>query len=205
MSDDLKPLSKKHQRVLDEYLVCFKQWKAYQTVYPNVTYDSARQAAARLFADVNFSAHLQARLEEAHLSANEALKLNADIARADMSELFRVVDEWMFDPLPEYEILDEREVEDDTKDPPEKRTSYRVKHVVLDSNKILDPRFARRIKKYTNSRKAGLSIELYPADSAIDRALKVHGKYKELGDKDNPINMRLEIVKASEYNKNSNQ
>ena len=185
MSDELKPLSKKHQAFVDHWLSCFNGTEAYLKVYPKTTREAARANAARLIATDSVQAEIKARSDEFNLSVNEALKLNADIARADMSELFRVVDEWMFDPLPEYEILDEREVEDDTKDPPEKRTSYRVKHVVLDSNKILDPKFARRIKKYTNSRKAGLSIELYPADSAIDRALKVHGKYLERVDLSN--------------------
>lgn len=87
---ELKPLSKKHQRVLDEYLKCWKQWEAYQKVYPKATYDSARSLSSELFANPNFSAHLQLRLNEVHMGANEALKLMADIARGDIADFMSI-------------------------------------------------------------------------------------------------------------------
>lgn len=87
---ELTPLSKKHKRVLDEYLKCWKQWEAYQKVYPKATYDSARSLSSDLFAGTNFSAHLQARLNEAHMSADEALKLTADIARGDIGDFMSI-------------------------------------------------------------------------------------------------------------------
>ena len=83
----LKPLSKVNQKILDEYLLCFNQWKAYKKGHPNVTDESARTLSSKLFADVNFAGHLAARLNEVHMSANEALKLTADIARGDITEL----------------------------------------------------------------------------------------------------------------------
>jgi hypothetical protein len=90
MTEELKPLSKKHQRVLDEYLLCFNQWRAYKVVYPNVTDESARTLSSKLFADVNFLAHLEARLNDVHMSANEALKLTADIARGDLADFMAI-------------------------------------------------------------------------------------------------------------------
>jgi phage terminase small subunit len=88
--EELKPLSKKHQKVQDEYVTCFNQTRAYQSAYPDASYESARTAAARLFANDNFLAHLKARLDEVHMSADEALKLTADIARGDIAEFLAV-------------------------------------------------------------------------------------------------------------------
>lgn len=156
MSEELKPLSKKHERVLDEYLVCFNQTAAYRKVYPKTTYDSARSLSSNLFADLNFSAHLKARLDEAHMSADEALKLTADIARGDIGDL-------------------------------------------LDDNGLLDIRLAklqgktrllRKIKQKTITRIGKkeddddveiteIEFEMYPADTAQERILKLHGKFTE--------------------------
>src|SRR5689334_14078232 len=80
----LKPLSKRHQYVMDEYLVCWSKTVAYKKAYPSASHTSAKASAARLFADVNFSAHLQARLSEIHMSADEALALQTEIARVDL-------------------------------------------------------------------------------------------------------------------------
>lgn len=90
MSDELKPLSRKHQRVLDEYLICFNQWRSYKVAFPKVTDESARTLSSILFADVNFLAHLSERLNEVHMSADEALKLVTDIARGDVAELMDI-------------------------------------------------------------------------------------------------------------------
>ena len=180
MSDELKPLSKKHQAVQDKYLTCFNQTQAYLHVYTNVTYDSARTASARLFADDNFLAHLKLRLDEAHMSADEALALQAEIARANIGVFFKMIDEWVFDPLPSYEIIGQQEVVDDSdKDNPVKRISYRVRHVALDMDKVIDPRYSHLIHKFSDSRKTGLSIETYDKQTAIRDALKVHGKFTD--------------------------
>lgn len=199
---ELKPLSKPHQVVLDNYLILFHQTKAYMVAYPRAKETSARTAAARLFADANFSAHLQARLSEIHMGADEALKLQSDIARGDVGIFFRPVDEWMFNPLPEYEILDQKEVIDDTADPPKTRISYRVFHVVLDMEKVMNPQYSHLIKKFTNSRKNGLSIEMYSRQEAIRDALKIHGKFTERVDLTNSDgSLKPEEMKPSEIAK----
>lgn len=176
MSKDLKPLSKKHQRVLDEYFLCWSQTEAYRKIYPNITYESAKTSSARLFANDNFSAHLNARLEEFHMGVNEALKLQTEIARADMGVFYKVIDEWVFYPLPSYEILAEQEVLDDTQDPPVKRISYRVRHVAVDMDKVIDPRYSHLIHEFSDSRRAGLKIKTYDKQAAIRDVLKVHEK-----------------------------
>jgi len=144
---------------------------------------------------------IQARIDETRAGADEALKVNSEILHGDLGTFFKPVDEWMFNPLPEYEILDEREVMDETVDPPKKRVSYRVRHVVLDMDKVLDPRYSWLIKKFSNSRKSGLSIEVYDKAAAIDRTLKVSGKYierHELTGKDGESLIKPEAMKPSE-------
>jgi len=175
---ELKPLSKKHQRVLDEYLVCWVQWRAYTKVYPKSSPEVARTLASRLFADDNFKGHLQLRYDEAHMSAENALKNLSDIANGDIGVFWKIIDEWMYNPLPEYEILHEKEVmresEDGTK---EKVVMYRVRHVALDMDKIIDPRYSHLIQEFTDSRKNGLSIKTYNRHDANRDILKVHGRF----------------------------
>ncbi len=178
MTEELKSLSKKHQLVLDKYLVDFRQTKAYWEVYPKITYESAKSAAARLFADDNFKAHLNIHLDEAHMSADRALKNISELAEADLGVFWKVTDEWMLNPLPEYEILAEKETmienEDGTK---EKRVYYRVRHVVLDMDKVIDPRYSHLIQEFSNSRKNGVSIKTYNRHDANRDILKIHGRF----------------------------
>ncbi len=90
MTDELKPLSKKHQRFVDEYLKTFHQTNAYLVVYPRSSPEAARANAARLIATDNIKAEIQARLAEVHMSADEALKLTADIARGDIGDFLAI-------------------------------------------------------------------------------------------------------------------
>jgi len=83
-------LSKKHTAFVDEYLRCFNATEAYLRVYPKSSRESARANAARLIATDSVSEHIQARLSEVHMSADEALKLTADIARGDLSDFMAI-------------------------------------------------------------------------------------------------------------------
>lgn len=177
--EKLKPLSKRHQRVLDEYLICWSKTEAYKKAYPSASHASAKTSSARLFADDNFSAHLQARLDEVHMGSDEALALLSEIGHADIGVFYKVVETWMFNPLPTYEVLGEREVIDEESVPPRKRTSYLVRNVVLDMDKVIDPRYSHLIQEFSDSRRTGLKIKIYDKHAAIRDVLKVHGQFKE--------------------------
>jgi len=173
MSDELKPLNKKHEMVLSEYLICFNQWKAYKKAYPKVTDESARSLSSVLFADLNFSAHLQARLNEAHMSADEALKLMADIARGDVTEFITPLGNLDIDLL---------------------KKSGKGKLV-----KKIKQKTVTKIGKGESDEDTEVletEIELYPADAAIRDVLKIHGKYKDTIQL--PEGVRIEIVRASD-------
>jgi hypothetical protein len=171
---ELKPLSKKHQRVLDEYLLCFSQVASYQKVYPKATYDSAKALASNLFTDVNFSAHLISRLNEAHMSADEALKLTADIARGDVSQFIN--------PFGGIDV-----------------------DRVRANGKLIKKIRTRTITKIGKTDKdedteiTDTEIELYPADAAIERILKIHGKFTDRVDLTNSDgSLKPEEMKPSE-------
>lgn len=159
------------------------------STHPRSSYEAARVSASKWLAKPNIKAEVEARLAELQMSADEALKRNSDIARGDMGVFYKVIDEWMFNPLPTHEILDVREVIDTEATPPKKRISYRVRHVVLDMDKVMDPNYSYLIKSFSDSRRSGLKIELYPADAAIERVLRVHGKFKDPGSRDNPLHI----------------
>jgi phage terminase small subunit len=177
MNDEQEPkkLTRKQQVFISEYLKCFNATEAAKRAgYSEAT---AYAIGWENLRKPEIKAGIDARLDEVHMSANEALKLTADLARVDIGVFFKIVDEWVFNPLPTYEILDEKEVVDDTKDPPEKRISYRVRHVVLDMDKITDPRFSWMLKSFSDSHKFGLKIETHDRHAAIRDVLKTHGKF----------------------------
>lgn len=152
---ELQPLSKKHQRVLNEYFLSFNQTAAYMKVYPKTTYESARTAAARLFAGDNFLGHVTARLNEAHMSADEALKLQADIARGDITQFFTPIGNLDFDKLMESG---------------NGRLVKKIKQRTI--TKI------GKTEKDEDTEILETELELYPADAAQERILKIHGKIK---------------------------
>lgn len=176
MSNEEIKLTNKQRVFIDEYVKCFNASEAARRA--GYSEKTAGSIGSENLKKPEIQEAIQERLAEVHMSADEALKLTADIARTDIGVFFKIADEWMFNPLPEYEILDEREVTDDTQDPPVKRVSYRVRHVVLDMDKITDPRYSQLLHKFSNTRKAGLSIEVFDRQSAIRDVLKVHDKIK---------------------------
>jgi phage terminase small subunit len=153
---DLKPLNRKQKRVLDEYLICFVQWKAYKAAYPDSSDEVCRTSSSRLFADANFQGHLQERLNEVHMAADEALKLTADIARGDITEF-----------LTPYGNLDI----DLLKTSGKGRLVKKIKQKTV--TKI------GKGDKDEDTEVVDTEIELYPADAALDKILKIHGKYSD--------------------------
>lgn len=147
-------INRRQQVFIDEYLKCFNGSEAARRA--GYSEKSARQTASDLLAIPYISEQIQSRLDEVHMSADEALKLTADIARGDIGEL-------------------------------------------LDNNGLLDIRLAknngktkllRKIKQKTVTRigktdddddveVTEIEFEMYPADSALEKILKVHGKFTD--------------------------
>lgn len=160
-----KPLSKKHIAFIDEYLACFNGTEAYSRIYPKATRESARALAALLLTNINVSAEISRRLDEVHMSADEALKRLAEIGRGDVTEF-----------VDGFGSLDINALKESGKG----HLVKKIKQTTIVNGK--------EDKETHNT-----EVELYPADSALRDILKMHGRYKENVDITSG-NERLKVV-----------
>ncbi len=101
-----------------------------------------------------------------------------DQVAADIGEFFKVDEKWMRELLPTYEVLKTRTTyEDGTRIVDEKGepvTEYLVRAVVLDLDKLKDPRYSKWVREFTDSPKNGLGLKLHDpvraASDLLDRA-----------------------------------
>ena len=78
----------KDQVFVDEYLLTLNATKAYQKAHPKAKATGAAVNGHKLLRKTNVQEEISRRLEEQHMSANEALKIISDIARGDITEFF---------------------------------------------------------------------------------------------------------------------
>ncbi|MHB0874560.1 MAG: terminase small subunit [Anaerolineae bacterium] len=132
---------------------------------------SARSQACRWLANVDVKAAIAQGLEERGVSRDSVLARLADQATGDIGRFFRVVEIWTESPLPTQEpALDEsgkQVTRVDVDDDGTETVCYRMRQVVLDTSKLLDPATSHLVKKFTDSPKSGLSIELHDSQAAL--------------------------------------
>jgi len=180
MSDKVKPLTNKQKVFVSEYLKCWNASEAARRA--GYSEKTAYAIGSELLRKPEIKAVVDTCLQEIQMSADEAMVRNTQVGRGDLGDFFRVVDEWTFYPLPSSDILEYKEVTEETDDEeaePKTRTSYRVRRVVLDVDKLVDPRFSHLVKKFTDSPKNGLGVELYSAYEARRDVLKIAGKFTQ--------------------------
>ncbi len=156
MTEEKPKLTKAQEVFIDEYLKCFNGTEAYSRAYPNSKRTSARASAADLLANPNISEAIQSRLDEVHMSSNEALKLTADIARGDVTEFIT--------PFGNIDI-------DKLRQGGKGRLIKKIKQKTV--TKI------GKGESDEDTEVLETEIELYPADAALDKILKVHKKYSD--------------------------
>lgn len=179
MTEEKPKLTKAQEVFIDEYLKCFNGTEAYSRAYPSAKRTSARASAADLLANPNISEAIQARLNEVHMSADEALKLMADIARGDIGHFVN--------DYGGVDILKARE----------RGLTKLIKKVKTKTITING--------KDQDKEVIVEEIELYPADSALRDILKIHGKFTDKVDlTSGGAPLEIKIVKASDA-RNSNQ
>lgn len=161
--DELKPLNKREQVFVNEYLKNFNATEAYLKIHPNSKRESAWVSASRMLSSDKVKAHVEQRLKEIHMSADEALKLRADIARGDITEF-----------LDSQGLIDIDKMRENGKGRLVKKIKQRTITKIGKTNKDEDTEIH------------DVEIELYPADSAQQDILKVHEKIK-----DNPITVNM--------------
>jgi len=158
-----KRLTRKQQVFVDEYLKCFNGAEAARRA--GYSEKTARITASNLIADANINELIQARLSEIHMSADEALKRLADMARGDIGDYM--------DRLGGLDL-------------------QAAKDAGLTKNiRKIKQRTVTKIGKNESDEDTEIhdvEIELYSAKDAIDTILKVGGKLK---DANVNINVRL--------------
>jgi phage terminase small subunit len=190
-----KPLTRKQLVFVAEYLKCWNASEAARLA--GYSAKTAYAIGSRLLRNVEVKAAIDAAVEQIQMSANEALIRNTQVGRGDLGDFFQVVDEWTFYPLPTSEILEYKEVDENEgkeDEEPKIRTSYRVRRVILDVDKLVDPRFSHLVKKFTDSPKNGLGIELYDAQKARRTVLEKEGKLKQRVEVSGKDGEPLEVV-----------
>ena len=156
-------MNKKQTVFVNEYLQCWNAAEAARRAGYSVK--TARSYGQQLLTNIDIQEAITQRLDELHMSADEALKLLADMARGDLGEF---MDAGTL-------MLDLRKAKDDG------RTGIIKK---------LKQRTITKIGKNEEDEDVeihDLEIELYDKQAAIDKILKVHGEYKDVGTKDNPF------------------
>ncbi len=173
MSDEVKPLTKRQEVFVSEYLSCFNGAEAARRA--GYSEKNARDTASDLLANPDISRRIQARLAEVHMSADEALKLTADIARGDLTEFITPFGNIDIDLL---------------------RKSGKGRLI-----KKIKQKTVTKIGKTDKDEDVEIldtEIELYPADAALDRILRVHKKYTDPIDEGKNVNIIVTIKSKDE-------
>ena len=174
MTDEAPKLTRRQQVFINEYLSCFNGAEAARRA--GYSEKSARQTASDLLSNPDISEHIQARLAEVHMSADEALKLTADIARGDISD-FMAIGSMGFS-------LDLQSALEAGKTNLIKKVSQKT---ITVNGKNED--------KETHI----IDIELYDRQAALRDILKVHGRFTEKLDLSNSDgSLKPEEMKPSE-------
>lgn len=161
MAEKEKPkLTNKQKVFIDEYLKCFNATAAAKAAgYSEKTAYSMGWENLR---KPEIKAEIEARLDEVHMGSDEALKLLADMARGDLAD-FMAISSMGFS-------LDLEHAREQNKTKLIKKVRQQT---VIDGKQ----------DKETHT----IDIELHDAQAALEKILRVHGKFKDVGTKDNPL------------------
>ena len=106
---------------------------------------------------------IQAELDEIKMSADEVLKRKSEIARGDLGDFIN-----------DFGMIDITEA----------RKAGKTKLIKkLTTKTTITSKNDEDIEVHTQT------IELYPADSELDKMARVHGLYNDLGTKNNPLTL----------------
>lgn len=145
-------LTRKQQLFVDYYLQYFNAAKAARLAgYPAA---SAKQQGYLLLKEEEIEKQIQERLEEVHMSSDEALKLLAEIARGDIAD-----------------ILDN---DLKTIDAEKAKKNDKTKLIKSLTRKSVVTRGAK-VTTEVHSHK----VEMYSRLEALDKVLRVHGRYQD--------------------------
>ena len=160
---EAKRLTRKQQVFIDEYLKCFNGAEAARRA--GYSHKTARGTASDLLSEPHISEQIQARTAEIHMSADEALKRLADMARGDIGQF-----------IDRMGGIDLQAAKDAGLSPLIKKVKQRTITKIGKGEKDEDTEIH------------DVEIELYSAKDAIDTILKVGGKLR-----DNELNINVKL------------
>lgn len=121
---------------------------------------------------------IRAEIDARAMGNDEILIALAQQARSDIGVFFKLVEEWTEFPLPTQHVIEaKQEVDESDPDNPVTRTLFLVRHVALNLERLLDPKYSSLVKKVSASPRTGLSIELYDKKSALDSLARIRGMF----------------------------
>ena len=152
-----KPLRKKQQIFVDEYLKC---WNASESArLAGYSAKTAYSIGWELLRKPEIKAEIDKRLDEAHMSADEALKLTSDIARGDMAQLMDISSVGFNLDMKRAKELGLTRLIKKVK---QKTTTYLAKKESEEDREVTE-----------------LEVELYDAQAAARDVLKLHGRFTD--------------------------
>jgi hypothetical protein len=152
MSEEAKPLTRKQQVFVDEYLQCFNAAEAARRA--GYSERSAYSQGWENLRKPEIKDAIKVRLDEVHMSADEALKLLADMARGDIGDFMDISSVGF--------SLDLETAHEKGKTNLIKRVSQKT---------IIDGK--------TDKETHIIDIELYDRQSALEKILRVHGAFND--------------------------
>lgn len=93
LNDKSSDLLLRHEKFIEEYLVCMNGTLAWQLAYPNSSYEVAAASASRLLRNVKIKAELEKRFSEEVMGKKEVLKRLRDQANATLHPFVKVDDD----------------------------------------------------------------------------------------------------------------
>jgi phage terminase small subunit len=153
-------VNKKQALFVDYYLQSFNASDAARKA--GYSEKTAYSIGSRLLKDVEISAVIQERLAEVHMSAEEALKLTADIARGDIAQLMDVSSMGFSLDMSKAKELGLTGLIKKVK---QRTITHLAKSESDEDREVID-----------------LEVELYDKQSALRDILKIHGKFIERTD-----------------------
>lgn len=151
--------NKKHQEFINQlFLLNFNGTRAYQAAYGDVDENTAAVNASKLLRNTKIAEEIEARLFARQMSADEALDIITSHARADMGEFLDVSGMGFALNLQEAKAKGLTKVIRKIK---QRTTTFIAKNESDEDREVHE-----------------LEIELYDAQAAADKVLRVAGKYK---------------------------
>lgn len=177
MSDEPKALTRKQQVFVDEYLKCWNAAEAARRA--GYSERSAYSQGWENLRKPEIKAAIEARLDEVHMSADEALRLLADMARGDLSDFMDLT------PMGFSVTLVDKDEDGTIKPKPKTRI---IKKIKQKTTTVIGKKESDEDKEIHET-----EIELYDAQAALEKILRIHGKFK---DEAEPVRIIVEYANS---------